>query len=903
MPMRLMSAVILGTVLWSGHAHAQGVQTSALIGTVRDSSRAVVAGAEVFLSGTRLIGGERRVESDSSGTYRFLALPPGDYVVRVRVAGFADDVRSKIELVVGATLTVDLVVRPSAIAATIDVHDVAPLIDVRNPAASTRINADYLENLPSRRVFENLLNLAPGVAADVGFGGTQRSNALYIDGVQTSDPSLGSPYLRFNQNWLQQVEIAALGAPLEFSGTTGVSANAILRSGGNELHGLFEGLTTSPSWLARNTNGLSEQLQRTFAPLQLVRWWDVSAQFGGPVVRDRLWYFGGSESFLHEERPAGYSGPGTRVISDNRALLKVTSALGHGVRLEGFIQQGSYRNGSEDLGASTPPDGTYDWRQPQTVWQSRFTWTPRTSTMVEGQAAGFRSDGHMDPHPPAKREGPPSHFDNVTGLRTGNAFTVGDFNRLRRTTSAIATHYRNGLLGSHEIRGGVEHEHAWMQSSNGPAAGMSFADENGVPVRVTTWAGETFEAWTNRLSLFVADVWQIGRVSLSPGLRVDANRGSVPLVRDVYRTTPVAPSLGLVWDVRDNHTLALRAHAGSSFDPVFIGRVSTIDLSRRNPRTEYNILPSGEWVLQRVIPAATVANSTISRHIDAARVDQVMGGAAWQVRSAFSAEVTVVYRRFNDFVGIYETNRQWRQTLAQDPGPDNVLGTADDGDFLPVYAYVEGDTRFVYGNVPDAALRQYRAIQFVGRKRLSDGWQAQVSYTWPHTWGTVSNLALTNSGVNDLGTGGGYADPNNFINNEGIAAFDPREFKILADAVLPYMGGLTIGGVYRYYSGQTWARRATLRYEGHVKNVFVEPRGSHRLPPINNIDLRIEKNARFRGVRLGLAADIFNVTNQGVPNSDSTFPNPINFNSGTSFGVPGAWVDPRLLRVGVRLVF
>jgi hypothetical protein len=887
----------------AGGVLAQGIQTSALTGTIRDSSGAVVPGAEILLSGTRLIGGERRVESDSSGTYRFLALPPGDYVVRARVAGFADDVRASIQLAVGLTLTIDLVVRPSTVETTIDVHDVTPLIDVRNPAASTRINVDFLENLPSKRVFEDLLNLAPGVTAAVGFGGTQRSNALYVDGVQTSDPSLGTPYLRFNQNWLEQVEIAALGAPLEFSGTTGVSANAILRSGSNIVHGLFEGLTTRPSWLARNTRGLSEQLQRNFAPLELIRWWDVSGQLGGPVLRDRVWYFGGVESFVHEKRPAGYSGPGTQTTSDTRNLVKITSALRPGMRLEGFIQHGSYKNASEDLGALTPPDGTYDWRQPQTVWQSRFTWTPRTSTMVEAQSAGFRSDGHMDPHPPATREGPPSRVDQATGVITGNAFSVGDFNRSRLTTSAIATHYRAGLLGRHEIRGGVEHERAWMQSWNGPAAGMSFTDENGVPIRVTTWEGQTLEAWTNRLSLFVADIWQIGRVSLSPGLRLDANRGSVPLARNVYRTTPLAPSLGVVWDARENHTLALRAHVGSSFDPVFIGRVSTIDLSHRNARTEYRILPSGQWVLQRVIPAPTTINTTISPNIDAARVDQFMGGAEWQVHSDFSAEANVVYRRFSDFVGMYEVNRRWRPTQARDPGLDDVLGTADDGDFLTVYAFVEGATAFVYGNVPDAAIRQYRALQLVGRKRLSDGWQAQVSYTWPHTWGTVSNLALTNSGVNDLGTSGGYADPNSFINNEGIAAFDPREFKVLADAVLPYLGGFTIGGVYRYYSGQTWARRATLRYEDHVKFVFVEPRGSRRLPPINNLDLRIEKSVRFRNVRLGLSADVFNATNQGVPNSDSTFPNPINFHSGPSFGVPGAWVDPRLLRVGIRLIF
>src|SRR4030095_8895858 len=104
--------------------------------------------------------------------------------------------------------------------------------------------------------------------------------------------------------------------------------------------------------------------------------------------------------------------------------------------------------------------------------------------------------------------------------------------------------------------------------------------------------------------------------------------------------------------------------------------------------------------------------------------------------------------------------------------------------------------------------------------------------------------------------------------------------------------------VYRYYTGQTWARQATLRFQNNVQFVFVEPRGTHRLPAINNLDLRWEKTIPVRGLRLGVSADVFNVTNQGVPNSDSTFPNPINFSSGPSFGVPGVCVDPRLLLLG-----
>ena len=167
----------------------------------------------------------------------------------------------------------------------------------------------------------------------------------------------------------------------------------------------------------------------------------------------------------------------------------------------------------------------------------------------------------------------------------------------------------------------------------------------------------------------------------------------------------------------------------------------------------------------------------------------------------------------------------------------------------------------------------------------------------------MSNASLTNTGVNDLGASGAFTDPNRLINNEGRAMFDPREFKLLGVASIPRWGGVTISTVYRYTSGQTWARRATIRdLNQGFSRIWMEPRGSRRLPAINNLDLRVEKLVALGpSLRLGISAELFNVTNQGVPNSDVSFP--VSVDSGPFLGVPTAWVDPRLLRLGVRLTF
>ena len=886
---------------------AQGVQTSSIVGTVRDSSGAIVPHAAVELAGTQLVGGNITTSSDASGVYRFTALPPGPYRVAARQPGFADAIRADIELLVGTTFTVDLSLSPAEVAVGVSVRNVSPLIDVSAATSSTRINKRLLENLPLKRDFNDLINLAPGVAMGVGFGGTQGSNAVYVDGVDTTEPQLGNSYLRFNQNWLQEVEVVGLGAGPEYTETTGVSANAVFRSGSNAPSGLFETLTTRPSWLARNTRSLSQQLQRNFAPLELLQWWDTSAQMGGPILRDTLWYFAGFESYVYEKKPAGYSGPGTQTLSDNRTLLKITASAGRAGRLEGFVQQGFYNSGSEELSLTTPEEATYDAKQPQTTAQARFTWTARDKTLLEIRSGGFRSDGHWDPQPPATREGPPPRFDIATQTRSDNAWTWADFNRTRYTTTATVSHYIDGRWGRHEIRGAVEYERSWMQTVQGWAGGMTFTDDNGLPIRVALWDGETTEASASRVGGYVADTWRAGRFTFSPGLRIDVNRSSIPHTRDVYSSSPLAPIFGVAWDVLDSHRLALRAHAGRSFDPVILGRISTTDLSDRGGRTTYDITPTGELVLRSSSPPATTSNTSVSSHVKPAHVDQFSGGAEWQILNDVAVEATVIYRRFGNFIGMFETGRRWTPVQRQDPGPDNILGTTDDGDFLTVYALEPSDPiAFVYGNVADSAERRYRALQLIGRKRFSDGWQAQVSYTWPRTYGSVSNEGGTNSGLNDLGTGGAYANPNRAVNNTGISAFDPKEFKALGELSLPQLGGFTVGAVYRYTTGRTWARRATIRNLGTFTSdsILVEQRGSRRLPAINNVDVRVEKLIPVNNaLRVGVAADIFNVTNQGVHNSSSGFPAPIIADSGPNFGVPGAWVDPRLLRIGVRLLF
>ena len=126
---------------------------------------------------------------------------------------------------------------------------------------------------------------------------------------------------------------------------------------------------------------------------------------------------------------------------------------------------------------------------------------------------------------------------------------------------------------------------------------------------------------------------------------------------------------------------------------------------------------------------------------------------------------------------------------------------------------------------------------------------------------------------------------------------------------IPLWGGLNVSGVYRYHTGVAWGRMVHFNGDGIPFNIFgvrIEPRGTRRLPAISQLDLNAEKTMPVRAstrtqATVSIFCDVFNVNNQGVPDSNQ-FP-PVIVHSGSAFGRPRVWTDPRALRLGARLRF
>ena len=236
MTMRTMLAlaIVFGFVDMTA---AQGFLLGQLSGSVRDATGAVLPDVHITATSSRLIGGPRVADTDADGVYRLTALPAGEYQLVMTRPGFRTLTHSGISLPAGGSLTIDEQLVIATVTDRVTVVG-AQAVDVRSSASPHVIDASLLHHLPATRDVAQLINLAPGVSQDVGFGGTEQSNALAVDGVDITESSLQSPWARFNYNWVEEVQVQALGAGAEYGEFTGVTSNGTIRSGTNRLSGL-----------------------------------------------------------------------------------------------------------------------------------------------------------------------------------------------------------------------------------------------------------------------------------------------------------------------------------------------------------------------------------------------------------------------------------------------------------------------------------------------------------------------------------------------------------------------------------------------------------------------------------------------------------------------------------------
>ena len=293
--------VLLLVLLGPVSLFAQSQATTGVIeGIVSDSTGAALPGVTVTLRNLETNYTQNLV-TDSGGRFRGVLLPLGRYEVTAVLEGFARRVQTGYELSVGQTLTADVGLSQAGVAESIVVTAEAPLIETQRTEGSTRIDQKSVEGLPNNgRNFLDYTKLTPGVTIVQGPDGDELSingqkgisNNVSVDGADFNNPFFGEqrggqrPAFTFNLDAVKEMVVIADGANAEFGRSQSGFVNVITKSGTNETHGTAHLVVKNDS-LSSNPQNPDGSESPKFDSNQV----QAGATLGGPVIRDRIFYF------------------------------------------------------------------------------------------------------------------------------------------------------------------------------------------------------------------------------------------------------------------------------------------------------------------------------------------------------------------------------------------------------------------------------------------------------------------------------------------------------------------------------------------------------------------------------------------------------------------------------------
>ena len=312
----LLAGVFIGAV---STVSAQGLSGS-VTGVVRDSSGAVLPGVNVEVSSPALIEKTRSVVTDGSGQYQIIDLRPGVYEMTFALSGFSTVKREGVELAGSFTATINVEMKVGSVTETVTVSGESPIVDVSGTTQQRVIPKEVVDAIPAGRSHQQLAVLIPGVTGtnpDVGGSNTLGLTSLAIHGGRTSDMrvtangvnlrNIGSPgqliSLMPGMGSTQEVTIN-YGAGLAELNSSGLQINYVPREGGNRYSASFFGTYVGPSFQSSN---YSDELkaQGLGQPNSLKRLYDFDASGGGPLVKDKLWFFTDARWQTNENYLAG----------------------------------------------------------------------------------------------------------------------------------------------------------------------------------------------------------------------------------------------------------------------------------------------------------------------------------------------------------------------------------------------------------------------------------------------------------------------------------------------------------------------------------------------------------------------------------------------------------------------
>jgi hypothetical protein len=867
---------------------------------VTDDQGNPLPGVNVTLSGGNLMG-VRTFVTDATGAFRFPALPPGLYEVKAELQGFGTIIREKIRLTTTATLSVDFQLKPATVAEEVTVIAQSPTVDVKSTeTASVTLSNEILRNIPYSQFTSDIVNMAPGVNNDSAYGASSGTGIAYnMDGVGVGDPDAGTAWVFLDHNIIEEAKIMGVGLPAEYGNFTGVIFNLVTKSGGNKFAGHVEfnrQLSGTKFWQANNNSSYLVDFPSLSSPASNL--FDLNVHLGGPIIKDKLWFYFGGQWYRSKDRVTGFPNPVD--YKEPRGFFKLTSQLTPSLNINASLEIDTYNGINRAAGANVDTDATINQKSPEIVANFSLTKIFSSKTFFDLKGAFFSGYYYLDPN-----AGPDAymHFDYADNRRHGSAGYFYYADRARYQANASMTHYvEDFIAGSHDFKFGAEIERSFIRSRYGyPGTGGLPLGDNVAYYDYTDYyytgvsnylayqyAGYDKNTRYTRLEGFVQDSWQVTkRLNINLGVRLSQYWGQVKGVGgNVYSAARIAPRFGFTFDVLGDKTTILKGHYGQ-----FSEAMNASYHDQMNPPSAFHDKISyywdyaaAEWVeFERIVHENLY---TMDPNVKHPYMEQFTLGIERELFKDASFSVTYINRSWKNIIGPVDRAAQYDTVPLTVTGYgdftvyERTAATVNTFDYL-ITNYKEGDNWILLD-----PYRKYGGLEFLFNKRFSNRWQLVASYVYSKTHGTIDNGT-----ADDINYGGGTNDPNFYINADGHATYDPTHMiKIQASYLVP-VADLNVSAYFHGITGNGWTARyrtaASLLNQGRV-TFFLEPRGTFHYPMEKILDIRLEKIFNIaEKYRLGVLFDVFNVFNANTITSWGT-----RLGNGLDWGTPADWQNP-----------
>jgi hypothetical protein len=868
-----ISALAIALVASAPSLVAQSVTTSAMSGTVRNAQGQPVAGATVRASSPALIIGERATKTSDNGQYRFPLLPPGRYKVTVEAPGY-NTATGNYTLELNRTQTINWKLTDVA-GMTVEITGETASMEATPVGVTRNYSTEEIAQLPTERNMVAIMNLTPGINARAAWGGTFRDNAYMMDGINIGDSQNNNQWIYPNLDWFEEVQVGGIGAPAEFGGFTGSFVNGLLKRGGNDFSGVFSAYWEDNKWEALPT--ISHPGWEKVTKLEPAKDWDVTFSIGGPIIKDKVWFFVSTEKKSLEYAPIGAVTNTKR--DETRFLSKVTWQVTQMGTLEALFEWDDLLHQRRYLDNETRPEATSKEISVNRSYGLTWMQTIGSDKVLTLKGFGFAGDyGHYaynGDHPGLRLRG-----GLIDGFRLFHNARWQDYNRRGRDTlSASFDWFKTGLFtanDSHAFRFGIDHE--WIDHDE-----LEWIT-GGYNLNGTVTGGQAFTNWFGvgggynisvhgkRLSAYAQDVWTVNDfVTLRPGLRFENQKGNAAGMPDTWGTSTVAPRFGATVALTKDMKNVFKFHWGryyTAFVSAFIDRqyehmVPTEYEYWWHQGTlidPYNPSTWPSWDINNPNnPLDVVSNRVVKTDPNAKQpyMDELVLSYERKLGDLWTATGTYTYRVRKDSL--------MQHNLAQDDGywttttvSDYRTGTRQPLE-LHVWYPIVAATDYISKNTPEAK-RDYWSATLQVSRRFRDGWNLNASYTRARSYGNHTR----NYGYDDF-----FTSPNYQINFHGLLpGFNDDEFKLHGMYELPWKS-TRISASFIYLSGQHWTPLTYLESWGAAGSAMranytinAEPLGSRTYPATKFLDFRVTQVVRFnKKIKADFFIDFFNLLN------------------------------------------